>query len=182
MKRLIVALIAVLMSMGAVEVTAQSFLKKIGKTIESEVQSEVEKGTRRAVREVMAQPLPKKEAKTAQEPANQPQERPATQPETQTSPSNTKFYKPLKQLSSSAKYVKDIDVWYRIGRKENTYKLYKDGGTYYIDHRGEYHEVFSCDAIFRDVKYNQYVIFFDIELFIKEKLAGTPAPTVVRRD
>ena len=186
MKRFIVAVVVVLLSAsGAAELSAQSFLKKLGKAIESEVKSEVEKGVRKTVRNVMNQPLPKSEPKT-QEPvenaALESQDQPSAQPVTNVAPSESKFYKPLASLSPKAKYVKDVDTWYRIGRKEGTYKMYKDNGKYYLDRKGEYHELFSCDAIINDVVYNHYYIYVDIELFIKEKIPGTPAPTVVRRE
>ena len=191
MKRFIVAVVVALLSVsGAAELSAQSFLQKLGKAIESEVKSEVEKGVRKSVRNVMNQPLPKREPKKQepkkQEPveevAQQSQVQPSAQPVINDDPSELKFYKPLASLSPKAKYVKDIDTWFRGGNKEGTYKMYKDNGKYYLDRKGEYHELFSCDAIINDVVYNHYYIFLDIELFIKEKIPGTPAPTVVRRE
>jgi hypothetical protein len=191
MKRFIVAVVVALLSVsGAAELSAQSFLQKLGKAIESEVKSEVEKGVRKTVRNAMNQPLPKREPKKQepkkQEPveevAQQPQDQPSAQPVINDDPSELKFYKPLASLSPKAKYVKDIDAWFRGGTKEGTYKMYKDNGKYYLDRKGEYHELFSCDAIINDVVYNHYYIFLDIELFIKEKIPGTPAPTVVRRE
>lgn len=191
MKRFIVAVVVALLSVsGAAELSAQSFLQKLGKAIESEVKSEVEKGVRKSVRNVMNQPLPKSEPKKQepkkQEPveevAQQPQDQPSAQPVINDDPSELKFYKPLASLSPKAKYVKDVDAWFRGGTKEGTYKMYKDNGKYYLDRKGEYHELFSCDAIINDVVYNHYYIFLDIELFIKEKIPGTPAPTVVRRE
>lgn len=195
MKRFIVAVVVALLSVsGAAELSAQSFLQKLGKAIESEVKSEVEKGVRKSVRNVMNQPLPKREPKkqepkkqepveeVAQQPQDQPSAQPSAQPVINVDPSELKFYKPLASLSPKAKYVKDIDAWFRGGTKEGTYKMYKDNGKYYLDRKGEYHELFSCDAIINDVVYNHYYIFLDIELFIKEKIPGTPAPTVVRRE
>ena len=186
MKRFIVAVVVALLSVsGAAELSAQSFLKKLGKAIESEVKSEVEKGVRKTVRNVMNQPLPKRETKKqepVEEVAQQSQDQPSAQPVINVDPSELKFYKPLASLSPKAKYVKDIDAWFRGGTKEGTYKMYKDNGKYYLDRKGEYHELFSCDAIINDVEYNHYYIFLDIELFIKEKIPGTPAPTVVRRE
>lgn len=186
MKRFIVAVVAALLSVsGAAELSAQSFLQKLGKAIESEVKSEVEKGVRKSVRNVMSQPLPKREPKKqepVEEVAQQSQDQPSAQPVINVDPSELKFYKPLASLSPKAKYVKNIDAWFRGGTKEGTYKMYKDNGKYYLDRKGEYHELFSCDAIINDVVYNHYYIFLDIELFIKEKIPGTPAPTVVRRE
>ena len=191
MKRFIITVLALSVSMGAVDVTAQSFLKKVGKAVGSEVKKELvnqmkdggksSETTKSQPAKEQAQPAQQKQQPAAAKPQ---QKQTATKtPDAATQAYVSTFYKPVEKLSSAAKVVKDITLYYSGGRVVDTYKLYKDGNTYYVEmSKGKYHEVFSCDALLCDVKYNHFCKDLDIELYIKEKLAGTPAPTEVRRD
>ena len=185
MKRFIITVLALSVSMGAVNVTAQSLLKKVGKAVGSEVKKELVNQVKdggKSSESTKPQPAKEQEQPVAAKPQQKAQ--PATKtPDAATQAYVSTFYKPVEKLSSAAKVVKDITLYYSGGRVVDTYKLYKDGNTYYVEmSKGKYHEVFSCDALLCDVKYNHFCKDLDIELYIKEKLAGTPAPTEVRRD
>lgn len=179
MKRLIFIASALLLSMSTVDASAQSFLKKIGEAAERGVTKGIERQASKTAEKTInnltsSQPKSTPKAKPQQA---QPAQQQVTQPQAQPSHTATAV-----QSNGEKRYVKNIDLYYKIGDVRGNYKLYYDGSSYYIEiEANKLTKLTPCDGEFLRVKYYFFCVYRDIEFYIKEQLPGAVGKPVVKR-
>ncbi len=183
MKKLIV-IAAAMIALNAADATAQSFMKKVGKAVEKEAAKEVVSQINKGIanqsnkeKESKAQPKKSQQTQTKQTQTKQMQ---AKQSQTQKAPQNSTSA--TTKSSGQKKYVKNIDLYYKIGRVEGNYKLFYDGSHYYLEKGGKEYKLTPCDGEFMDVKYYFFCVEYGVELYIKEQLPGAVGKRVVKND
>ena len=132
MKKLIV-IAAAMIALNAADATAQSFMKKVGKAVEKEAAKEVVSQINKGIanqsnkeKESKAQPKKSQQTQTKQTQTKQTQ---AKQSQTQKAPQNSTSA--TTKSSGQKKYVKNIELYYKIGRVEGNYKLFYDSQTFF---------------------------------------------------
>ena len=155
MKKICIALVFAL-SITTVEAIAQNLLKRIGNAVENEVTKVVKQNT-------------EANSKTQQVKKQPAQQEKATE-------SN-----PAAQSNGEKKYVKNIDLYYKIGKvAQSGYKLYYDGSNYYVEVNGKQTHMTPCDGEFMERKYYFFVVNYGIELYVNENLPGAVGKRVVK--
>jgi hypothetical protein len=176
MKKLMMLAVAML-ALNIADAPAQSFMQKLGKEVKKEVKKEAEKEANRQV---------KKAVHNAFNPSTTKQEKPQPQKAQPTQAKQATTQKAAATVASKSngekKFVKNIDLYYKIGRVEGNYPLYYDGSSYYLDRKGEMLKLTPCDGEFMGKKYYFFCVMFDVELYINENLPGAVGKRVVKND
>ena len=173
MKKLMMLAVAML-ALNIADAPAQSFMQKLGKEVKKEAEKEANRQVKKAVHNVFNPSTTKKEKPQLQK----------------AQPTQAKQAAPQKPSQASAapasngekKFVKNIDLYYKIGRVEGNYPLYYDGSSYYLDRKGEMLKLTPCDGEFMGKKYYFFCVMFDVELYINENLPGAVGKRVVKND
>ena len=155
MKHFLMAL-ALLMTVGATEVSAQNLLKKIGKAVEKEMSTD-----NKSAKPAETQAKPKQEQKASEKKA------PAT-----------------KEVAKKGeiKYQREIMAYYQTGKENRKYMLYYDGSTYYVTRikTEDPIKLNPCDGTYGNRKYTFYFMYDGVELWIKENLPGAVGKREIR--